>query len=110
LDDQLESEVKLDCIVTVVDAKNLRFQLNERRDSSSFPEAFNQIAFADTIIMNKVDLISQEESDELEKEIHSINSLANVIRSVRCQVDLSNILNCQAYDSTVKSLKLLFSS
>ncbi|CAD5313738.1 unnamed protein product [Arabidopsis thaliana] len=100
LDDQLESEVKLDCIVTVVDAKNLRFQLNERRDSSSFPEAFNQIAFADTIIMNKVDLISQEESDELEKEIHSINSLANVIRSVRCQVDLSNILNCQAYDST----------
>ncbi|CAH2033881.1 unnamed protein product [Thlaspi arvense] len=109
LDDQLESEVKLDCIVTVVDAKNLRFQLNERRDSSSFPEAFNQIAFADTIIMNKVDLISQEESDELEKEIHSINSLANVIRSVRCQVDLSNILNCQAYDSAVKSHELLFS-
>ncbi|XP_010417078.1 PREDICTED: COBW domain-containing protein 1 [Camelina sativa] len=100
LDEQLESEVKLDCIVTVVDAKNLRFQLNERRDTSSFPEAFNQIAFADTIIMNKVDLISQEESDELEKEIHSINSLANVIRSVRCQVDLSNVLNCQAYDST----------
>ncbi|KAF8103861.1 hypothetical protein N665_0183s0037 [Sinapis alba] len=100
LDDQLESEVKLDCIVTVVDAKNLRFQLNERRDSSSFPEAFNQIAFADTVIMNKVDLISQEECDELEKEIHSINSLANVIRSVRCQVDLSNILDCQAYDST----------
>lgn len=59
--------------------------------------------------MNKVDLISQEESDELEKEIHSINSLANVIRSVRCQVDLSNILDCQAYDSTVKSHKLLFS-
>lgn len=56
--------------------------------------------------MNKVDLISQEESDELDKEIHSINSLANVIRSVRCQVDLSNILDCQAYDSTVKSQKL----
>lgn len=59
--------------------------------------------------MNKVDLISQEESDELEKEIHSINSLANVIRSVRCQVDLSNILNCQAYDSNVKSRKFLIS-
>lgn len=59
--------------------------------------------------MNKVDLISQEESYELEKEIHSINSLANVIRSVRCRVDLSNILDCQAYDSTVKSLELLFS-
>ncbi|XP_010527742.1 PREDICTED: putative COBW domain-containing protein 7, partial [Tarenaya hassleriana] len=70
------------------------------RDSSSFPEAFHQIAFADTIILNKVDLVSQEESDELVKEIRTINSLANVIRSVRCQVDLSNILNRKAYDPT----------
>ncbi|TYH91123.1 hypothetical protein ES332_A13G095900v1 [Gossypium tomentosum] len=46
LDDQLESSVKLDSIVTVVDAKNLRFQLNRHCDSSSFPEAFLQIAFA----------------------------------------------------------------
>ncbi|TYH33977.1 hypothetical protein ES332_D13G096700v1 [Gossypium tomentosum] len=46
LDDQLESSVKLDSIVTVVDAKNLRFQLNRHHDSSSFPEAFLQIAFA----------------------------------------------------------------
>ncbi|KAK9277365.1 hypothetical protein L1049_006907 [Liquidambar formosana] len=104
LDDQLEAAVKLDSIITVVDAKNLRFQLNKHRDSSSFPEAFLQIAFADVVILNKVDLVSPEDSgsvlEELEKEIYNINSLANIIRSVRCQVDLSKILNCRAYDAT----------
>ncbi|XP_027361481.1 COBW domain-containing protein 1 isoform X1 [Abrus precatorius] len=102
LDEQLESEVKLDSIVTVVDAKNLRFQLNEHRGSSSFPEAYFQIAFADILILNKVDLVSAEGSgllEELEEEIHSINSLAEIIHSVRCQVDLSKILNRQAYNT-----------
>ncbi|XP_058194874.1 uncharacterized protein LOC131311429 isoform X1 [Rhododendron vialii] len=104
LDDQLESEVKLDSIITVADAKNLRYQLQRHQDSSSFPEAFSQIAFADVVILNKVDLVSPDGSgsviDELEEEIHNINSLANIIRSVRCQVDLSKILNCGAYDAS----------
>lgn len=104
LDDQLESSVKLDSIVTVVDAKNLHHQLKGHEESSSFPEAFHQIAFADIVILNKVDLVSPEDPqgsvDDLEMEIRKINSLANIIRSVRCQVDLSMILNRQAYDAT----------
>ncbi|XP_057531059.1 uncharacterized protein LOC130809346 isoform X2 [Amaranthus tricolor] len=104
LDDQLESSVRLDSIITVVDAKNLPHQLMQRANSSSFPEAYHQIAFADVVILNKVDLISQEHPEgtleSLEKEIHKINSLANIIHSVRCQVDLSKILDCHAYDAT----------
>ncbi|KAI6686362.1 hypothetical protein NL676_032275 [Syzygium grande] len=103
LDEQLESAVKLDSIVTVVDAKNLRLQLNEQRDSSSFPEAYLQIAFADVVILNKVDLVSLEATgalEELENEIHGINSIADIIRTVRCQVDLPTILDRQAYDAT----------
>ncbi|KAI3407541.1 uncharacterized protein J3R85_020914 [Psidium guajava] len=103
LDEQLESAVKLDSIVTVVDAKNLRLQLNEQRDSSSFPEAFLQIAFADVVILNKVDLVSSEATgalEELEKEIHGINSIADIIRTVRCEVDLSTILDRRSYDAT----------
>lgn len=100
LDDQLESAVQLDSIITVVDAKNLRYQLKSHEDSSSFPEAYLQIAFADVVILNKVDLVSSNLLEELEKEIHHINSLANIIHSTRCQVDLSKILNCQAYDAT----------
>ncbi|KZV28364.1 COBW domain-containing protein 1-like [Dorcoceras hygrometricum] len=108
LDDQLESAVRLDSIVTVVDAKNLRYQLKLNQDSSSFPEAYHQIAFADVVILNKVDLVSSDDSKavlkDLEMDIFSINSLANVIHSVRCQVDLSMILNRQAYGATVSHL------
>ncbi|KAL3636205.1 hypothetical protein CASFOL_020752 [Castilleja foliolosa] len=105
LDDQLESEVRLDSIITVVDAKNLRYQLKSHHDSSSFPEAYHQIAFADVVILNKVDLlVSSDESgvdlEDLENDIRNINSLAKIIRSVRCHVDFSVILNCQAYDAT----------
>ncbi|KAL1539459.1 COBW domain-containing protein 1-like isoform X4 [Salvia divinorum] len=104
LDDQLESDVRLDSIITVVDAKNLRYQLESNHDSSSFPEAYNQIAFADVVILNKVDLVSSDDSGvalkDLEKDIHNINSLATIIRSVRCQVDLSIILDRRAYDVT----------
>ncbi|XP_073103722.1 uncharacterized protein [Elaeis guineensis] len=105
LDDQLESAVRLDSIITVVDAKNLKLQLDEYRDYASFPEAFLQIAFADVVILNKIDLISREDGvpgtsdalDDLEKEIHNINALATIIRSLRCQVDLCKILDRQAY-------------
>ncbi|CAI8588029.1 unnamed protein product [Vicia faba] len=110
LDEQLESDVKLDSIITVVDAKNVRFQLEEHRGSSSFPEAYFQIAFADIVILNKVDLVSAEGSgalEELEEEIHNINSLVEIIHSVRCQVDLSKILNRHAYDTNTAHLEAL---
>ncbi|XP_011070951.1 COBW domain-containing protein 1 [Sesamum indicum] len=104
LDEQLESDVRLDSVITVVDAKNLRYQLKSNHDSSSFPEAYYQIAFADVVILNKVDLIASDDCgvvlEDLEKDIHNINSLANIIHSVRCQVDLSKILNRRAYDAT----------
>ncbi|KAI0525155.1 hypothetical protein KFK09_004547 [Dendrobium nobile] len=106
LDDQLESAVRLDSIITVVDAKNIRLQLQEYRNSASFPEAFLQIAFADVVILNKVDLFVVENKggdlitdglEDLQKEILSINSLASVLQAVRCQIDLHEILDRKAY-------------
>ncbi|KAK4760428.1 hypothetical protein SAY87_005321 [Trapa incisa] len=94
LDEQLES--------SVVEAKNLLMQLQGHNDSSSFPEAFHQITFADVVILNKVDMVLSEGTDTLEgleKEIQNINSISEIIRSVRCKVDLSKILDCRAYDS-----------
>ncbi|XP_031492773.1 uncharacterized protein LOC116259216 isoform X1 [Nymphaea colorata] len=106
LDDQLESSVRLDSIITVVDARNLRLQLDEYNKSRAFPEAFLQIAFADVVILNKVDLVSEENVgiissnviEDLEKEISTINSIACVVRTVHCQVDLNYIFDCKAYN------------
>lgn len=73
-------------------------------------------SWQDIIILNKVDLVSPDELglatshylEDLEKDIRNINSLAAVIRSVRCQVDLSKILECQAYDAAVSQILLIF--
>ncbi|GLJ44768.1 hypothetical protein SUGI_0941600 [Cryptomeria japonica] len=107
LDDELQSSVRLDSIVTVVDAKNLHLQLSEQRESGELPEAFLQIAFADVILLNKVDLIVEEHVDieksnvvdALKRDIQNINSLAHIMCSVRCHVDLNLILERKAYDA-----------
>jgi G3E family GTPase len=96
LDDQLESSIRLDSIITVIDAKNFRQQIDEHTNSSSFPEAFHQIAFADVVILNKIDLV-KDDLEDLERKIHDVNALVTVVRSVRCQVDLSTVFDRQAY-------------
>ncbi|XP_045088730.1 uncharacterized protein [Aegilops tauschii subsp. strangulata] len=102
LDDQLESSIRLDSIITVIDAKNFRRQIDEHTNSSSFPEAFHQIAFADVVILNKIDLV-KDNLEDLERQIHDVNALVTVVRSVRCQVDLNTIFDRQAYGVKVES-------
>uniref|UniRef100_A0A8R7PC86 CobW C-terminal domain-containing protein n=1 Tax=Triticum urartu TaxID=4572 RepID=A0A8R7PC86_TRIUA len=102
LDDQLESSIRLDSIITVIDAKNFRRQIDEHMNSSSFPEAFHQIAFADVVILNKIDLV-KDDLEDLERQIHDVNALVTVVRSVRCQVDLNTIFDRQAYGVKVES-------
>ena len=58
-DTELHSSVCLDSIVTVVDAHNLRKQLQEGSQAGDVNEAERQIAFADTILLNKVELTTQ---------------------------------------------------
>lgn len=106
LDEQLESTVRLDSIVTVVDAKNFRLQLHEQKDSGQMSEAFLQIAFADVVIINKIDVVEGKHEGtmlstlaDLECEIHQINSLAKIVRAVRCNVNLNDIIYRKAYDS-----------
>ena len=53
LDDALESRIRLDGVVTLVDAKNIIHELQ------STSEAARQIAYADRIIVNKIDLLEQ---------------------------------------------------
>ncbi|GJV92911.1 hypothetical protein Tco_1540724 [Tanacetum coccineum] len=61
LDDQLEACVKLDSIITVTDAKNLHFQLKKHEDSSTFLEAFLQIAFAEVILFyNGLEVLTRQ--------------------------------------------------
>jgi G3E family GTPase len=92
VDESLRAKARLDAIVTVVDAKNLPARL---ADSA---EAAAQIAFADVILLNKVDLVTADELAAVEARVRAINALAPIIRSERSQVAIEAVLHRNAFD------------
>jgi len=92
MDDNLGRKTKLDAIVTVADAK----WLNERLKDA--PEAKNQIAFADVILLNKTDLVSPDELSDVEARIRAINPYAKLHKTQRAQIPLDAVLDRNAFD------------
>lgn len=64
----------------------------------------DQLVVQDVVLLNKIDLVIGGEAavKELESRIFHINALAKVVHSVRCQVDLKDILECRAYEVQVR--------
>ena len=92
MDDTVRERTRLDAIVTVVDAKNLLARLG---DSA---EAEEQVAFADVIVLNKVDLVTPEELDAVEARIRTINRYARVHRTTRAALPIGEVLDQGAFD------------
>jgi len=92
VDDDVRARTELDSVVTVVDAKHLPLRLKDSR------EAAEQIAFADQIILNKTDLVTEAELAEVEKAIRTLNPLAPIRRAERSNVPLDVILGRHAFD------------
>jgi len=92
VDEDVQRAARLDAVVTVADAKWLAERL---RDA---PEAKNQIAFADVIIINKTDLVSAAELREVEARIRAINRYAALHQARKCDVALSSVLERRAFD------------
>src|ERR687889_184206 len=92
VDQDVSDAAKLDAVVTVADAKWLSERLKDA------PEAKNQIAFADVILLNKTDLVSGQELDEVEARIRAINPYAKVHRTQKCAVPLNEVLGRNAFD------------
>jgi G3E family GTPase len=98
MDDALRAQLRLDAIVTVVDAKHVRVHLDEVKPEGVENEAVEQIAFADRVVLNKIDLVNPFEVDEVTREIRAINGHVTVLPSVRGDVDLAEILDVHAFD------------
>jgi G3E family GTPase len=92
VDENVGRKTKLDAVVTVADAKWL---LDRLKDA---PEAKNQIAFADVVIINKTDLVSKTELTEVEGRVRAINPYAKVHKTQRCAVPLAEVLGRNAFD------------
>jgi G3E family GTPase len=91
-DEEIKEAFRLDGIVTVVDAKHISLHLGDA------PEAKEQIAFADRILLNKCDLVGEAELTELETRIHHINAVAQVHRTTKSALPVNQVINIHAFD------------
>ncbi|MGC2784632.1 MAG: GTP-binding protein [Roseiarcus sp.] len=91
VDEDVRRNTKLDAIVTVVDAKHLVDQLD------GAPEAQEQIAFADIVILNKTDLVGGQELSAVKSRIRAMNPTALIHETERCGIELDQILERGAF-------------
>jgi G3E family GTPase len=98
VDDEIGSQLRLDAIVTVVDAKHLLRHLDEVKPDGVENEAIEQVAFADRIVLNKTDLVDEAAAAEVVRRIHAINAQVPVLPAVQANVDLRELLDVGAFD------------
>ncbi|HWH78769.1 MAG TPA: GTP-binding protein, partial [Candidatus Binatus sp.] len=99
MDDQIKSQYQLNGVVTVVDAKHIFQQLGMS------PEAKEQIAFADMVLLNKIDLINPEDLPELEYKLRNLNGAARICQTRNSDVDIGMVLDLRALDLEIKAEK-----
>jgi G3E family GTPase len=92
VDHFLQARTVLDSVTTVVDAKHILLRLADSR------EAVEQIAFADQIVLNKTELVSDAELRDVEARLRRINPLAPIHRAQRCNVALDKVLARGGFD------------
>jgi G3E family GTPase len=91
MDEDVQAQTRLDAVVTVVDAKHIW----QHWDSEEVQE---QIAFADVLLLNKIDLVPGAELDQLEQRIRSMNAIAKIYRTRDAVLEMDALLGLGAFD------------
>jgi G3E family GTPase len=91
MDEEMKSKLRLDAIVTLVDAKHVV----QHFDSD---ECNAQLAFGDVVLLNKSDLVDEPALQALEDRIGQMNRMASIYRTVKAEIDLDQILGIRAFD------------
>ncbi|MGD9670629.1 MAG: GTP-binding protein [Hyphomicrobiaceae bacterium] len=92
VDDDLRDTLDLDAIVTMVDAKHFLETIDLEH------ECEEQVAFADIILLNKSDLVSARELEQVEQKIRTLNKIAKIHKTERAQIDLNQVLSRGSFD------------
>jgi len=98
VDDKVVERYKLDGIITVVDAKHIIQHLDEEKPEEVENESVEQLAFADRVMLNKIDLVSEDELEEVESRIKSINNFAPIYRTQNSLIDPKELINIGSFD------------
>ncbi len=97
IDERIKNEFQLNGVVTVVDAKHIWQQVDRS------PEAREQIAFADMVLLNKIDLINPEDLQELEYKLRVLNGAARVYQTRNSDVEIDKVLKLRSLDLEIKA-------
>jgi len=99
IDEDIKTMYKLDSVITVVDTKHILLRLDEKKPEGVENEAVEQVAFADKIILNKVDLAKdQKEIEVIEGRLRKLNPTVQILRSEYSKVEVKELLNIQAFE------------
>jgi len=98
VDESVTERYKLDGIITVVDAKHIAQHLDDEKPEDVENESVEQIAFADRVLLNKIDLATEDELKVVEARIKSINGSAPIFRTQNSLIDPKNLINIGAFD------------
>jgi G3E family GTPase len=99
VDENIASMYVLDGVLTVVDAKHIITRLDEEKPEGVENEAVEQIAFADRVLLNKTDLVTEEEALlEIERRVKEINGEAQIIRCQHSKVPPAQLINLSAFN------------
>ena len=98
VDDMVKAFARLDGIVTLVDAKHIEQHLDEEKPEGAENEAVEQVAFADRILLNKTDLVSEDDLVRIESRLKGMNSAAKIQRCQKANVAVDWVLDIGAFD------------
>ncbi|HTK36217.1 MAG TPA: GTP-binding protein [Caulobacteraceae bacterium] len=92
VDEDVKAKTRLDSVTTLVDAKHILLRLADSK------EAREQVAFADQIVLNKTDLVTEADLREVEVRLRRLNPLAPIHRATKADVPLDVILGRGGFD------------
>ena len=98
VDKKIKAFARLDGIVTLVDAKHVEQHLDEEKPEGVVNEAKAQVAFADRIMLNKIDLVTTEDLDRIENRLRGINQVSPIRRCSHSQVSVEHVLDLHGFD------------
>lgn len=98
VDDDMKEFARLDGIITLVDAKHIEQHLDEEKPEGAENEAVEQLAFADRVLLNKTDLVTEADLERVEGRIKAINKFAPIVRTQQSNVSADSVLNIGAFD------------
>ena len=100
MDESMKEHARLDGIITMVDAKHIEIHLDEEKPDGVENEAVEQVAFADRLLLNKTDLVGNDEAElsRLEARLRQVNKFAPIIRCRNADVAMEQCFNIKAFE------------